>query len=84
MKTTTNTRREVAAAMVSLLCASLFVLSLSGCAEENEYYADAYHTPEYWTTFHLAASQLNMLSIGGEMSINVGHRHEPQNSAEQP
>jgi len=27
---------------------------------------------------------LNMLSIGGEMSINVGHRHEPQKSAEQP
>jgi len=47
VKTTTNTRREVAAAMVSLLCASLFVLSLSGCAEEYEYYADAYHTPEY-------------------------------------
>lgn len=33
--------------MLSLLCASLFVLSLSGCADTEEYYADTHSTPEY-------------------------------------
>jgi hypothetical protein len=47
MKATTNMRRDVAVAMASLLCASPFILSLSGCAEEYEYYADTYRTPEY-------------------------------------
>jgi hypothetical protein len=29
-----------------LLCASLFVLSLSGCADTEEYYAATHSTPE--------------------------------------
>jgi len=45
VKATTNAHGGVAATMLSLLCAGIFALSLSGCAEE--YYADAYHTPEY-------------------------------------
>ena len=45
VKTTSNTRRGVAATMLSLLCAGLFALSLGGCA--GEYYADTYYTPEY-------------------------------------
>jgi len=45
VKATTNTRRGVAATMLSLLCAGLFALSLSGCVEA--YYADTYYTPEY-------------------------------------
>ena len=44
VKATTNTRRSVAATMLSLLCAGLFALSLSGCAA---YYSDTYYTPEY-------------------------------------
>jgi hypothetical protein len=44
---TSTTTNSIATTMVSLLCATLFVLSLSGCAEEYDYYADAYHTPEY-------------------------------------
>ena len=45
MKATSNTRRGVAATMLSLLCAGLFGLSLGGCA--GEYYADTDYTPEY-------------------------------------
>jgi len=45
VKATTNTRGGVAATMLSLLCAGIFALSLSGCAEE--YYANTYYTPEY-------------------------------------
>ena len=45
MKATSNTRRGVAATMLSLLCAGLLDLSLGGCAAE--YYADTYYTPEY-------------------------------------
>jgi hypothetical protein len=44
---TSTTTNSMARTMVSLLCATLFVLSLSGCAEGYDYYADAYHTPEY-------------------------------------
>jgi hypothetical protein len=47
MKTTMNMYRDVVMAMVSLLCVSLFILSLSGCAEEYDYYADTHRTPEY-------------------------------------
>jgi len=48
MKTRTSCNcNDVAVAIVSLLCASLFILSLSGCAGEDEYYADAQRTPEY-------------------------------------
>jgi hypothetical protein len=44
---TSTTTNSIARTMVSLLFAALFVLSLSGCAEGYDYYADAYHTPEY-------------------------------------
>ena len=47
-----NPRRDVATTMLSLLCAGLFALSLSGCAEG--YYADAYYTYDrtyYPTTY---------------------------------
>ena len=40
----TNTRNDVAAATLSLLCAGIFALSLGGCAEA--YYAETSYTPE--------------------------------------
>ncbi len=45
----TNTRRDlVTTMMLSLLCAGLFALSLSGCAEEADIYSREYRdTPEY-------------------------------------
>ena len=44
MRLITNSRHDVAADTLSLLCAGIFALSLGGCAEA--YYADASHTPE--------------------------------------
>ncbi len=44
----TNTRRDLVTTMLFLLCASLFALSLSGCAEEADMYSREYRdTPEY-------------------------------------
>jgi hypothetical protein len=40
----TNTRHDVAAAALSVLCAGIFALSLGGCAEA--YYAETFYTPE--------------------------------------
>jgi hypothetical protein len=37
-------RHDLSAAILSLLCAGLFALSLGGCAEP--YYVDTNHTPE--------------------------------------
>jgi hypothetical protein len=44
----TNTRRDLVRTMLSLVCAGLFALSLSGCAEEADIYSREYRdTPEY-------------------------------------
>jgi len=37
---------SIARTLLSLLCASLVVLSLSGCADTEEYYAETHSTPE--------------------------------------
>ena len=44
MRATKKTCRDPAATIVSLLCASLFALSLGGCAEWD--YTETNHTPE--------------------------------------
>ncbi len=44
MRAATNTCYHLAAAMLSLLCAGAFALSLGGCA--NGYYAETSYTPE--------------------------------------
>ncbi len=50
MTATTNMRREVAARVLSLLCASLFTLSLSGCA--GEYYTETYTPESRYNTYY--------------------------------
>ena len=45
MRAITNTRHDVAAAALSVLCAGIFALSLGGCAEA--YYAETSYTPEF-------------------------------------
>ena len=44
MRPIANTRRNLAAAALSLVCAGLFALSLGGCA--NGYYAETRYGPE--------------------------------------
>jgi hypothetical protein len=44
MRTIRKTRPGAAATILALLCASLFALSLGGCAEWE--YTEANHTPE--------------------------------------
>jgi len=44
VRSLSKARRDIAAAIVSLLSAGLFALLLSGCAEA--YYVDTNHTPE--------------------------------------
>jgi hypothetical protein len=44
MRATAKRSRDIAATILSLLCAGLFVFSVGGCAEA--YYTDGNHTPE--------------------------------------
>jgi hypothetical protein len=56
MKTITNKGRRTTASVLSLLCAGLFAISVSGCAEA--YYAGTYYRPAYgYTTYYTPESR---------------------------